>query len=222
MSSSSSPDFAFEQLAAATAPAPRARGAVATPPPPPSPPVLAEAEGIVAAARLEAEEIREEARLRGHAEGYEAGLARSCEEVRPAAEALATAVEEVRAGAAAGAERLEHEAAELGVHIAERVLAGALEVQPWRVMDVVRNALRGLVERERVAVLVNPADTELVREAVEAVRLTMGGIDHIEVMEERRVHRGGAMVRSATGEVDARIETKLQRVREIVEAELQA
>ena len=121
-----------------------------------------------------------------------------------------------------GAKRLEREAAGgFGVHIAEKVLAGALEVQQWRVMDVVRGALRDLVERERVAVLVNPADTELVREAVEALRMTMGGLDHIEVVEERRVHRGGAVVRGATGEVDGRIETKLQRVREIVEAELQ-
>jgi flagellar assembly protein FliH len=213
-----SSDYAFEQLAV-VAPPLRTAASVAAPPEPP-PATLAEVEDILGAARAEAEEIRERARLEGHAEGYGAGLAKCREDVRPAAEALAVAVEQIRGSAAEGAERLEREAAELGVHIAEKVLAGALEVQPWRVMDVVRGALRDLVERERVAVLVNPADTELVREAVEALRMTMGGIDHIEVVEERRVHRGGAVVRGVTGEVDGRIETKLQRVREIVEAEL--
>jgi flagellar assembly protein FliH len=187
---------------------------------PPSHEALLEAERIVAAARGQADEIRAEARLAGHAEGWEAGLADSREQLRPAAEALGAAVAEVHAAAAAAADQLEREAAELGVHIAEKVLAGTLEVQPWRVMDVVRNALRGLVERERVIVMVNPADMALVREAVEALRLTLGGIEHLEVQEERRVHPGGAMVRSATGEVDARLETKLQRVREVVEEEL--
>jgi flagellar assembly protein FliH len=147
-------------------------------------------------------------------------VAESREELRSAAEALAAASAAVKVAAEERAEQLEREAAELGIHIGEKVLAGTLDVQPWRVMDVVRGALRCLVERERVTVHVNPADLELVREAVETLRLTMGGIDHLEVQEERRVARGGAVVRSATGEVDARLETKLQRVREVVAAEL--
>ena len=41
---------------------------------------------------------------------------------------------------------------------------GAIAVEPERVVDVVRGALRRLVERERVTVLVHPDDLELVRE----------------------------------------------------------
>ena len=37
---------------------------------------------------------------------------------------------------------------------------------------------------------------------------------------ERRVARGGAIVRTPDGEVDARVETKLERAREVVEAAL--
>ena len=49
----------------------------------------------------------------------------------------------------------------------------------------------------------NPDDLELVREAAMPAAGALGGIEHFEVQEERRVSRGGAVVRSAAGEVDA-------------------
>lgn len=182
--------------------------------------VAAQAEAMIAAARMEAERMFQEARELGLREGYEAGLASAAQELRPAAEALHQASDEVRASAIGRAEALEHEAVAFGLQVADKVLAGALRAQPERVVDVVRGGLRCLVERERVLVRVNPADMGMVRSAVDELRATLGGIEHLEVQEERRVHRGGAIVRSASGEVDARLETKLQRVSEVIEQEL--
>jgi flagellar assembly protein FliH len=67
---------------------------------------------------------------------------------------------------------------------------------------------------------VNPEDLETVRGAVDDLAGSLGGIEHCDVQEERRVSPGGAIVRSATGEVDASLNTKLERAREILEAEL--
>jgi flagellar biosynthesis/type III secretory pathway protein FliH len=55
---------------------------------------------------------------------------------------------------------------------------------------------------------------------MDGLRVTLGGIEHCEVQAERRVTRGGAVVRTPDGDVDARIETKLARAREVVEAAL--
>jgi flagellar assembly protein FliH len=85
---------------------------------------------------------------------------------------------------------------------------------------VVRGALRCLVERERVQVLVNPEDLEMVREAIGRLTGELGGIDHVEVQEERRISRGGAIVRTPEAEIDAGLRTKLDRAREAVAAEL--
>jgi flagellar assembly protein FliH len=90
-------------------------------------------------------------------------------------------------------------------------------VSPERVVDVVRGALRGLLGTERIIVCVHPDDIDLVRAA---------GLEHadahIEIYAERRVPRGGVLVRTAVGEVDGRIETKLDAVRALVAAELHA
>jgi flagellar assembly protein FliH len=126
----------------------------------------------------------------------------------------------VRALQADAADRVEREAVELAMHVAERVVAGALATQPERLLDIVRGALRTIVEREHVTVLVHPDDLDLMRESVAELTGSLGGIEHLEVQEERRVARGGAILRTSFGEVDARIETKLERARAAIEQEL--
>jgi flagellar biosynthesis/type III secretory pathway protein FliH len=201
--------FDFEQLA---------------PPPRRHAPSMAEAgsraQAIVAAAEADAERIREVARQQGHAEGFEAGRAEAHADLEPAFAALSGAVERLREMEAAAADAVEAQAAELAVQIAEKVLAGTIAVEPERVLDVVRGALRAIVERERITILVNPDDLAIVREGLDEITGQLGGIEHVDVQEERRVGRGGTIVRTAVGEVDARVATKLDRAREAVEARL--
>ena len=45
------------------------------------------------------------------------------------------------------AERLERDAVELALQLAEKIVVGAIEADPERVLDVVRGGLRGLVDR---------------------------------------------------------------------------
>jgi flagellar assembly protein FliH len=175
--------------------------------------VLDPAVGLLARAEAEAELVREAAR----AEGYDAGRSEALAALSPALEALQTAVSAAQAERIAAADQLEINAVDLALFLAEKVLQGALAVQPERVVEAVRGALRGIVERERVTVLVHPADLELVREAMDELRTTLGGIEHCEVQAERRVSRGGAIVRTQDGDVDARVETKLLRAREVVQ-----
>jgi flagellar biosynthesis/type III secretory pathway protein FliH len=188
---------------------------------PPALPIAAEdaADAVMetlAQARADADQLRESAR----AEGYAAGRSEALAALEPALAALAAAVEAVHAEHLEATERQERRAVELGLSLAEKVLAGALAVEPERVVEAVRGALRGLVERERITVLVNPLDLELVRGSIEGVRSSLGGIEHCVVEAERRVGRGGCVVRTQDGDVDAGVDTKLQRAREVVEHEL--
>jgi flagellar assembly protein FliH len=178
------------------------------------------AEEVLAQARADADDLRHEARQQGHQEGFAAGMAAAQEELAPAAQALAQVHAEIQSRRDELVDVVEDRAVELALQIAEKVVAGTIEVQPDRVVDVVRGALRCLVDRERVTVQVNTLDLELVRESVGSLSGTLGGIGHFEVQEDRRVTRGGAVVLSGAGEVDASIEIKLQRAREAIESEL--
>jgi flagellar biosynthesis/type III secretory pathway protein FliH len=185
--------------------------------PPVSPANQAEAVmDVLAEARAEADMLRETAR----AEGFAAGRADAVAALEPALAALTQAVADVHAQQAEAASQLERRAVELGLALAKKIVAGALQVEPERVLEAVTGALRGIVERERVTVLVNPDDLEIVREAMDNLKASLGGIEHCEVQAERRVGRGGCIVRTPVGDVDARVETKLERAGEVVAAAL--
>jgi flagellar assembly protein FliH len=175
-----------------------------------------EAADVLARAHEEADAIR----ARAHAEGFEHGRQDALGNVAPAVQAFAEAARRLTAETADLAERTELAAVELAMRVAEQALGAAIAAEPERVIDVVRGALRRLVERERVLLLVNPDDLDLVRDGVGSLVGELGGIEHCEVQAERRVARGGAVVRTEEGEVDATLQTKLDRAREVIEHEL--
>jgi flagellar assembly protein FliH len=181
---------------------------------------------VVEAARAEADQIRAQAHAEGfasgHAEGAAAAHAEAQAQLAPAVQALHATIQSLEAERGELADRVEQGAVELAFELASKVVAGAVEAQPERVLDVVRGALRCFMERERVQILVHPDDLGLVREAAEAVTGELGGVEHVEVQEERRITRGGAIVRTTTAQVDASLQTKLDRAREVVLTELKS
>lgn len=175
---------------------------------------------VLSAVRAEAEQIRAQAWAAGEAEGRAAGLAAARTDAQPALVALsasAQAISELRAQVVA---ELEQDAVEMALRLAEQILAGVVSVEPERVLDVARNALRHLTERRRVTLVVNPADLELVSDCVEQLQSELGGIEHLGVQSDRRIARGGAVARTDTGDIDAGIDTQLGRARELVVAAL--
>jgi flagellar biosynthesis/type III secretory pathway protein FliH len=171
---------------------------------------------VLAEARAEAEQIREAARRQGYAEGRADATA----SLEPALAALSQAIADVQASQAEMCAELERRAVELGLGLARKVVSGALSVQPELVVEVVTGVLRGIVDRERVTVLVHPDDLDIVREAMEGLRSSLGGMDHCVVEAERRVARGGCLVHTTVGEIDATVDTKLERAGEVVAAAL--
>jgi flagellar assembly protein FliH len=153
-------------------------------------------------------------------EGFAAGVAQAQTQLDGPAGALAAAAEQLQALRTDAAASVEADAVDLALRIAEQAVGAAIAADPELVVEAVRGALRRLVERDRVLILVNPEDLELVRDHVARLVGELGGIEHCEVQAERRVRPGGAIVRTSEGEVDATLETKLARAREVLEHEL--
>jgi flagellar assembly protein FliH len=160
--------------------------------------------------------VREQA----YEEGFAAGVAQAQAQLDGPSGALAAAAEQLQSMRADAADSVEADAVDLALRVAEQAIGAALAVDRELVVEAVRGALRRLVERDRVLIFVNPDDLEVVRDHAARLVGELGGIEHCEVQAERRVRPGGAIVRTAEGEVDATLETKLARAREVLEHEL--
>ncbi len=176
---------------------------------------------LLAQARAEAERIRELAR----AEGYEAGRAAGHEEgaaqISGAASALGEAVQGVEALRTEVAEAVEADAIELALTLAGKILAGAFQARPELVVEIVQGALRRISDRRRITVLVNPADLDVVRAAIGELTAQGSGVELCDLQSDERVGVGSAIVRTAEGEVDASVQTQLERAREVVNTTLE-
>jgi len=176
---------------------------------------------MLAQASAQAAEIREQARAEGYEAGHAAGREHGARETAAAAAALAEAARGLAALREETVAAVEGDALELAVALAGKVLAGALEARPELVVEVVQGALRRIVERRRITVIVNPDDVALVREAIGEIASQGSGIEVCEVISEERVGVGSAIVRTIEGEVDASVQTQLERARELVEAAIE-
>jgi flagellar biosynthesis/type III secretory pathway protein FliH len=166
---------------------------------------------ILARAEMRAAEIASEAAARGHQEG----VAAAHELLAPARDALLAGAEELAALRAELRAQAELRAVELGLAVARKVLGTALAADPALVKEVVLGALRSTTARDHLVVEVNPDDVELVRSSITDAAAQLG-VGRLEVVAERRVARGGCVVRMEDGEIDATIGEQLARAEEIL------
>ena len=176
---------------------------------------------LLAQASADAERIRERARAEGYEQGRAAGIQQGAAEVAASAAALGEAAGGVEALRAEVAEAAEMDAIELALMLAGKILAGAFQARPELVVEVVQGALRRLSDRRRVTVLVNPADLDIVREAIGEITAQGSGVELCDLQSDERVGAGSAIVRTAEGEVDASVHTQLERAREVIAASLE-
>jgi flagellar assembly protein FliH len=169
-----------------------------------------------ASAEERAAALQAEAEHRGYQAGLERGLADARARTEQAVEAFAAAERSMAEMHDRYVAEAEAAAVDLAFQIAEKVLAATIAADREAVLGVVSGALLRTTDRDHLVVEVNPGDFELVRDAASELAGRLGGINRMEVVSERRVEPGGCVVRTEAGEIDARVSSQLERVRQLL------
>ena len=157
-----------------------------------------EARAAIELARQEAEAIR----ARAAAEGREEGLASASEFVARAA----LARDRLLADA-------EPQLVELAFAVARRVLERAVERDREVVVEVAALALEAVRRRKDLTLRVHPEDATALQEAEPRLRERLARERCIGLVEDPSVGRGGVIVETEAGAVDARLATQLEALR---------
>ncbi|HOD49587.1 MAG TPA: FliH/SctL family protein [Candidatus Hydrogenedentes bacterium] len=167
---------------------------------------------IIDEARKEAELKVREAYAEGLRRGTEAGRAHFEESVGKAAEALESAASAIQAAHEQFLQSLEPQVAALAAAIAKRIVRREPSVDPERVRTTVREALGHFEKSERITLRLSPADLA----AMEAQNIRLldefTAIENLEVVADETVAPGGCVAESEYLEVDAQIDTQLQKI----------
>lgn len=167
-----------------------------------------EAEGILTAAQLAAEEAVAAARE----EALEAGRSAARAEVASALDALREALAGLAEHRARVEEDLAREATAMAVEIAAKLVRAEVAVRPERVGDVLRGAIRRAADRSALVARVSPDDLATCRALAPTILEEMGGIGSLEIVDDPRIGVGSCVLETSGGDVDATFPSQLGRV----------
>lgn len=170
---------------------------------------LAEAHGIT---------IEEESRTNGYDAGFAQGKAAADADMTEMVHTLHSLMASLREQRAATIESAEPEIVRLAMSIAERVVHDQISADPNVVVENVRSALTRLVSREVVTLRVHPSDLETMRQHRDAI-VAVSDVEHLRIVEDQRVDRGGVVVETDAGTIDAKIATQLREARRAIRAD---
>jgi len=187
-----------------------------------------EAERILESARAERERLLasayDEGFQKGEREGREAGREAGREEGRAAAHAeqkasLASLEErwtEALGAFEAGREDLvthaRADALDLALSIAKRIVKREVDGDREAARRQLEAALELVVRPTRLRVRIRPEDAESVREALPSLTARLTSSPHVDVAEDDSLGAGSCIVSTESGEIDASIETQIERV----------
>jgi len=184
------------------------------------------AEAIVREAEEDAERIREAAREEGYSSGrvsgYEEGYAAGREEAGAECraewehrlECLSTLCQEISHFRPALVEQYRSDIIDLVIEVARAVISTEVDRDDHRVLRVIDSCLRKASSPSTLKIKTNIADLAVVTEAKRELAARFPGVQSIEVIDDPSVERGGCLIEMDNGFFDARIDHRLDRIRE--------
>ncbi len=151
----------------------------------------------------------------GRAEGLQRAMAERAAELRKLETAWQEALGRVERERAAGLESLRTDGIRLAIEIAERIVQGAIAIDPKRIVAIAESAIAAAAGGSDLRVMHAPQDHGVLAEAMPGLIARFAGARRIELVEDAALPAGSVVVRSGGGGgVDASLCTQLERIRD--------
>jgi flagellar assembly protein FliH len=175
-----------------------------------------EAEKMIKEAELKVSEIEHEAYKKGYdagrEEGYKEGQAEVMRLIDRLGTIVATAVD-IRDDIIKASEK---QMTEIILMIARKVIKDEIVERREVVVNNIKEAIKRVKDRDRIDIRVNFADLDMTTAHKDELIKMMESLKKINIYEDSRVERGGCIIETDVGAIDARISTQLDSIEEAV------
>jgi len=187
-----------------------------------------QAQQLLIDAHTEAETLRKQAFADGESAGKKAGLAaatdliesraselanhRTAEQLRTTLPALQSALSALQIERDRWLAWWESAAVRLSVTIAEKILRHEIKHRPERVTAMVSESLQLAAGNPHIKVRMHPADIEQLRETGGEILQRLNALGESTLAADPQISRGGCVIDTRHGVIDARLETQLTRI----------
>ncbi|MCU0843535.1 MAG: flagellar assembly protein FliH [Spirochaetes bacterium] len=175
-----------------------------------------EAEKMIKDAELKVSEIEHEAYKKGYEAGREEGYKEGQAEVMRLIDRLGTIVStavDIRDDIIRSSEKL---MTEMILMIARKVIKDEIVERREVVINNIREAIKRVKDRDRIDIRVNFADLDMTTAHKDELIKMMESLKKVNIYEDSRVDRGGCIIETDVGAIDARISTQLDTIEEAI------
>lgn len=158
------------------------------------------------------QERSEAAYKHGVEDGTAMGLEQGRQEIQGAMAQLKTVTDDLAAYRDHLTRDVDEIVVQLSLAIAKMLIHREVEQHPELVKKVVTEALKQVEDRRRVIVKVHPEDWQQIQGFEQEFHEAVNGIRDLEIKEDSLIRRGGCLIESDSGIVDARIETQVEEI----------
>lgn len=171
-----------------------------------------DAETIINEAKNNAEKIIEENRKKGYDEGFEKGFNEGFEETKRLTEMLHKIISEIMNKRIEIIEGTEYQIISIVMLIVKKVIKVISEHQKTVVINNIIEALKKVKNTRKIIIRVNVDDLQVCNENMEKFINLVEGLKEIQFVEDSTVDKGGCIIETDFGEIDARISLQLKEI----------
>jgi len=166
------------------------------------------------------EEEKSKAHQAGYDEGYQAGLNQGRAEGRTEAQQVLQQFEQAIKDVIQQRERLLEEAKQkilnLVIQVSRKVTFDAITVDPEATTTMINGVINTLIDRSRLKIKVNPDHLPIVEQNIDRFVTGSATIKEISIVPDPRVRYGGCLIETPTGDIDARLESQFEVIKETI------
>jgi len=174
---------------------------------------LDEANKIVEKAHNEAGAIRDQARKEGFDKGREEGYSSGLADAKPVIETFNALIKELTTIRKEFYAQAEREMIDLVLSVAHTVMGIEVERDPALVQNVILKAVEQIRVREKISIRINQDDMAQAEKTLPEITKIVGDTEKVSFRSDPYITRGGCMVETNIGMIDARLESQLNAIR---------
>ena len=162
------------------------------------------------------EKEKEESYKTGFNDGKEVGFSEGEDKVKPSIEDLHKVAKNLSEELDWVIHEAEKEIMSLCYLIAKKIVKHEIEKDETIILNVLQESLDYVVNETEVTIKLNPNDYNVVKEHKEDITSSLTEIKNLKFEPDDRITRGGCLIETNSGEVDARLETKLEELERVL------
>ncbi|MBW7886944.1 MAG: hypothetical protein H3C35_01110 [Bacteroidetes bacterium] len=100
--------------------------------------------------------------------------------------------------------------------VAENIIRKEVQIDTSIIEQIIKDGIRKIIGIEKITISLNPQDAALFREKKHTLQSASESLREITFLDDPAIERGGCILESDIGNVDARIATQIEQVRSII------